>query len=121
MTLALDALLSGSPVETPEGRGALVEREFSLRNPRQLFYRNSAGVPNNLFESRGFKPYSADSERIFEQSGAIISAGFTRRGHNVRHLQFDYTFGNVGAQGYEIRIYKSILRKRIVFVHAWIS
>jgi hypothetical protein len=121
LNLALDALLSGASVDSPEGRVPLRERDFAIRNPQHLYYDNSARVSNALFETRGFKSLSTDSERVFEEDGAIISAGFTHHGQKLRHLQFEYVFGNLGAHGYEIRIYKSLLQRRIVFVHAWIS
>ena len=121
LNLALDALLSGTLVDTPDGRAPLRERDFALGNLEQLYYRNSAHVPNSLFESRGFKPFVSDAQGIFEQDGAIIGAGYTHGGEKYWHLQFDYVFGNLGAHGYEIRIYKSLLQRRIVFVHAWIS
>jgi hypothetical protein len=117
LNVALDALLSGTPVDMPEGKTPLSEREFALRNPQQLYFRNGAKVSDAIFLLRGLRPLTSDDERVFEQGGAIIAAIPTDHDPRRWRLQFSYSFGTLGGHEYEIRIYKSLIKRRIVFVH----
>lgn len=118
---AVNSLKSGQRVWTGRGLEPLYDSAF-LQKKKRLFLENRAGIDDRGLKAKGLLALSADDPVKLELDDGVI--GFSRetfKEEPAAHLQFYYSFGNVGAQGYEIRIYKCLLGRYIVFVHQWVS
>lgn len=118
---AVDSLLAERRVWTERGLGVLYDAAFVKKKAR-LYFENRAGLDDAIFTRRGLKPIPKDGGVALDGGSPSISfAHETIKGEPAAHLQFVYSFGSVGAQGYEIRVYKCLLGRYFVFVHQWVS
>ena len=118
---ALKALQGKTRVITDKGYHFLEDTEF-VKDFGRVYYTNDLGIPDAVFSSLGLKPIPHDRKLNVNQGDVIVS--FSSRdmeGKQTDAVQFAYAFGILGAQGYEIRIYKSLLIHYFVFKQTWIS
>lgn len=123
---AITALLRDRRVLTGKGfytaRGYRHLEETSVVNGKQLYFSNDLGIPDTVFLKQGLKPIPQDRKLDVDKGDLIVS--FSSRdieGKPAANVQFSYVFGSLGAQGYEIRIHKSLLMRYFVYVHLWVS
>lgn len=117
LRIALDALLHGTAVTTPDGPEELMERGFATRAPDRLYFENEIGISDTAFLESGLKPFVRGRVIDFERGDVVVRASFrSLDGAPSRHMHFTYVCGNLGSHDYEIRIYKSLIQKRVVFV-----
>lgn len=118
---AVDSLLSGRRVWTRRGLEPLYDAAF-IQKKKRLYLENLAGIDDSGLKAKGLLAISGGGPfRIKPEDGVIGFSRETFKEEPAAHLQFYYSFGNVGAQGYEIRIYKCLLGRYFVFVHQWVS
>ncbi len=118
---AVDSLLSGRRVWTGRGLEPLYDAAF-VQKKKRLYLENLAGIDESRLKAKGLLAISAERQLKIQPDDGVI--GFSRetfKEEPAAHLQFYYSDGNTGAQGYEIRIYKCLLGRYFVFVHQWVS
>lgn len=118
---AVNVLQSGRRVWTRRGLMSLYDASF-IQKKERLYLENLAGIDDSGLKAKGLLALSADVPVKLEPDDGVI--GFSRvtyKDEPAAHLQFYYSFGDVGAHGYEIRIYKCVLGRYFVFVHQWVS
>jgi hypothetical protein len=118
---AVDSLLSGRRIWTGRGLERLHDAAF-IQKKKRLYLENLAGIDDSGLKAMGLLAISGDRPFKFKPEDGVI--GFSRetfKDEPAAHLQFYYSYGNVGAQGYEIRVYKCLLGRYFVFVHQWVS
>jgi hypothetical protein len=118
---AITAVTNDRRVLSSDGYGRLADSD-SVSKEGRTYFRNGTNVPDGLFLQHGLKPLPRNKRVNVDDGDRII--GFSYRdtdGKPVDDLQFYYVFGSLGAQGYEIRIYKSLLVRYVFFVHRWVS
>lgn len=116
---ALDALLVGDRVLSNQGFRPLHDWSIVSSRRSSLYFTNGTDVSQRVFLSRGLRPV-ADTRKLNVDRGDVIVAFAPWRGGG-RSLQFSYAFGSLGAQGYELRIYRSLLVTYSVFHHRLVS
>lgn len=118
---AVDSLLSGRRVWTGRGLEPLYDAAF-IQKKKRLYLENLAGIDDSGLKAKGLLAISGDgSLRFMPEDGVIGFSRMTFKEQPAAHLQFYYGYGNVGAQGYEMRVYKCLLGRYFVFVHQWVS
>lgn len=118
---AVEALQSGQRVWTGRGLMPLYDASF-IQKKKRLYLENLAGIDDSGLKAKGLLAISADNPVKLEPDDGVIGfSGMTYKEELAAHLQFYYSFSNVGAQGYEIRVYKCLLGRYFVFVHQWVS
>jgi hypothetical protein len=93
-----------------------------VKDKSRVYFRNDLGIPDTLFLEHGLKPIPQDRKLDVDKGDVIVT--FSSRdieGKPAANIQFSYVFGSLGAQGYEIRIHKSLLMRYYVYVHRWVS
>jgi len=117
---SLEALLKDKRVLTGKGFIRLYDSSF-VENDGRLYFNNGLGIPDSVFIEHGLKPIPKDRKLDVDNGDVIISFSFKDDGKGTDNIQFSYIFGSLGAQGYEIRIYRSLLCRYIVYLHRWVS
>jgi hypothetical protein len=118
---AVDSLLSGRRVWTGRGLEPLYDSAF-IQKKKRLYLENRAGIDDRGLKAKGLLAISGDGPiRIKPEEGVIGFSRETFKEEPAAHLQLYYGYGNVGAQGYEIRVYKCLLGRYFVFVPQWVS
>jgi hypothetical protein len=118
---ALRVVVNNRRVLTNGGYRRLYDCSFVKADGR-LYFENRLGIPDSIFVERGLKRIPADRKLDVDSGDIILS--FAREdieGAQTRNVQFSYIFGSLGAQGYEIKVYRSLLFRYIVYVHRWVS
>jgi hypothetical protein len=118
---ALYALEGNKRVLTDKGYACLLDTYF-VKNTGRVYFGNHLGIPDTVFLKHGLKPIPQDRKLNVDKGDVVIS--FSSQGEGGKptgSIQFSYVFGSLGAQGYEIRIYKSLLIRYFVFTHTWVS
>jgi hypothetical protein len=123
---AVKALIGNRRVLTHNGfdtgKGYRRLEDASLVSGKKPYFANDLGIPDTVFLKRGLKP-APRYWRLHREEGVAVIA-FSNRdipGNATQHVQFAYILGPLGAQGYEIRIYKSLLIRYFVYAHRWVS
>ena len=118
---AIAAVMRKRLVMTDKGYDYLEDTSF-VKDKSRVYFRNDLGIPDTVFTEHGLKPIPQDRKLDVDKGDVIIS--FSNRDIKdkaVANIQFSYVFGSLGAQGYEIRIHKSLLMRYFVYVHVWVS
>jgi hypothetical protein len=115
---ALRALQGKTRVITDKGYDYLIDNDF-VKDFGRTYYTNDLGIPDTVFQSFNLKPIPRD-RKLNVDAGDIIVAFSSRdmmTGKQRDNVQFAYVFGSLGAEYYEIRIYRSLLLRYFVFKH----
>jgi len=118
---AIAAVMRNRRVITDKGYDHLEDTSF-VKDKSRVYFRNDLGIPDTMFLEHGLKPIPQDRKLYVDKGDVIIS--FSNRdieGKPAANIQFSYVFGSLGAQGYEIKIHKSLLMRYFVYVHRWVS
>ncbi len=118
---AIETLFQNRRVLTDKGYTHLYDATF-VKDKSRVYFRSDLGIPDAVFLEHGLKPIPHD-RKLDVDSGDVI-VGFSSRdieGKPAANVQFSYVFGSLGAQGYEIRIHKSLLMRYFVYIHQWVS
>ena len=120
ITEGLRSLNTGSAVDTDLGSAPLPDRLELIQKQGRVYFLNAAGVPDDLFLTAGLKRLPEGYKLDLNGRDAIVSAGYANSfGHEWPYLQFSYMFASEGGRGFEVRIHKSAIRRKIVFIHKW--
>ncbi|MCY3022265.1 MAG: hypothetical protein NTW87_24910 [Planctomycetota bacterium] len=93
-----------------------------MKGKDRLYFENGLGIPDRVFLAHGLKPIPTDRKLNVDAGDVIVSFSYRdTEGTRRDNIQFSYIFGSLGAQGYELRICKSLLRRYIVYIHRWVS
>ena len=93
-----------------------------MKDKSHFYFENKLGIPDTVFLAHGLKAIPQDRKLDVDKNDMIVS--FSTRdieGKLASNIQFSYVFGSLGAQGYEIRIHKSLLIRYFIYVHRWES
>lgn len=118
---ALATLFQDRRVLTKKGYSRLYDTGF-VKDKNRVYFRNDLGIPDSVFLEHGLKPIPMD--RKLDVDNGDVTVSFSSRdveGKPAANIQFSYVFGSLGAQGYEIRIHKSLLRRYFIYIHRWVS
>jgi hypothetical protein len=118
---AIETLFHNRLVFTDEGYTHLRDTTF-VKNKSRVYFQSNLGVPDAVFLKHGLKPVPQDRELDVDNGDVVVA--FSDRdveGKPSANIQFSYVFGSLGAQGYEIRIHKSLLMRYFIYVHRWVS
>lgn len=118
---ALTALLQDQKAWTSDGYTTLPDSGF-VKVDGRLYFENDTNVPEQLFLKHSLNPIPKDLELDVNDGDVIVLFSFTDdQGRRTERLQFSYIYGSLGAQGFEIRIYKSALLRFVYYSHQWVS
>jgi hypothetical protein len=122
VTEALAALLQAHVVNTTDGTALLHDTRFVVAATGRVYFLNEVRVPDSLFLSAGLKPVPSDRKLNVNDGDVIVKFAFTDT-HDKRtwYMQFSYIYGNVGGEGYAIRMYKSFWTRRFVYKLEWVA
>ncbi|HTI72950.1 MAG TPA: hypothetical protein VMF06_23455 [Candidatus Limnocylindria bacterium] len=118
---ALDALLEDRGILTSKGYVHLLDTGF-VKGKDRIYFENNLGIPDTVFLKHGLKPIPKDRRLNVDQGDVVV--GFSEggaAGTPAATIEFSYVFGSLGAQGYEIRVYKSLFKLYCVYIHRWVS
>jgi hypothetical protein len=118
---AIETLFHNRRVFTDKGYARL-DDAISVKDKSRVYYQNDLGISEAVFIEHGLKPIPQDRKLDVGSGDVIVS--FSNRdisGKPSANIQFSYVFGEVGAQGYEIKIHKSFLMRYFVYIHRWVS
>lgn len=118
---AWQTLVQNRRVLTDKGYTRLKERDF-IREWSRVYFQNETGLPDEVFLNLGLKPIAPGQTPNVNQGDVVVE--FHRRdmmGEPVANLQFSYVFGSLGAQCYELRIFKCLLMRHVLYVHKWMA
>jgi hypothetical protein len=117
VSLALKALQGKRGVITDKGYHHLIDNE-AVKDFSRVYYTNDLGIPDTVFLSFNLRPIPRDRRVNFDNGDIIVS--FSTRdmeGEQTDRVQFAYVFGGLGAEFYEIRMYRSLFLRYFVFKH----
>jgi hypothetical protein len=118
---ALYALEGNKRVLTYKGYARLLDTDY-VNNTARVYFGNDLGISDTVFLKHGLKPIPQDRKLNVDKGDIVISfSSQGKEGKPTGNIGFSYVFGSLGAQGYEIRIYKSLLIRYFVFTHTWVS
>jgi hypothetical protein len=100
----------------------LVDSEFMTSPDKRLYYRDTAGLPEELFRHYRLAPLPDGFRPNLDGGDAVVGVEMAQyhEGPGPR-LYFSYSFGSLGAQGWEVRVWRSLLLRHAVFVLTWVS
>lgn len=117
----LDALVHNKRVLTTRGYIRFYDCN-AVKDEGRLYFENGLGISDTVFLERGLKPIPKDRRLRVDDGDVIVSFSYQDdEGERTRHIQFHYVFGWLGAQGYEIRVYRSLLFPYFIYLHQWVS
>lgn len=118
---AIETLFHNRRVFTDKSYTHLYDTTF-VKDKSRVYFQSDLGIPDPVFLKHGLKPIPQDRKLDVDNGDVIVS--FSSRdieGKPSGNIQFSYVFGSLGAQGYEIRIHKSLLMRYFVYIHRWVS
>lgn len=122
LELALNSLIDGAQVDTPDGPTALEDRDFVLRARGHIYFINETSAGDSVFLAHGLKRVPPGKQIDVGHGDVVVRASYQRQwGARARPMQFSYVFGSVGGHSYDIRVNRGVGGRRILFVHAWVS
>jgi len=105
-----------------QGRRVLTDRGLSILGPRfikdssRVYFTNRLGISDAVFLRQGLKPIPSDRNLNVDNGDVIISfSNEDALGNPCHNIQFACIFGSMGAEFWEIRIYRSLLLKHYFF------
>jgi hypothetical protein len=118
---AIATLFQNHRVLTENGYAHLEDTGF-IRDKSRVYFQNDIGIPDTVFLKLGLKAIPQDRKLNVDAGDIIVSfSNHDIEGKLTANMNFSYVFGSLGAQGYEIRIHKSLLLRYFIYVHAWVS
>ena len=118
---ALTTLFRNRRVLTDKGYSRLHDTGF-VKDKSRVYFKNDLGIPDTVFLENGLKPIPQGRKLDVDKGDVIVAFSSPDvNGKPTNKIQFSYVFGSLGAQGYEIRIQKSLLRRYFIYVHQWVS
>ena len=118
---ALKAVICNNRVLTNSGYRHLYDLHLAKDEDR-LYFKNGIGISDCVFLEHGLKPIPKDKELDVNKGDVIVYFSyFDIEDNQVDNIQFAYVFGGHGAQGFEIRIYRSLLFWYFLYVYIWQS
>ena len=118
---AIEALLQGRRVLTAKGYADLSDTGF-VKDKNRIFFRNHLGIGDAVFLKYGLKPIPNGQRVDVDKGDAVVTlASDDTSGGSTKDIGFSYVFGSLGAQGYEIKVHKSLLKLYFVYSHSWVS
>lgn len=93
-----------------------------VENNGRLYFRNELGISDKILTEMGWKPVPSDGKVDVDGGDVLISFSYRDiGGEDHEAVQFYYVFGSLGAHGYEIRVYRSLLMRHVFYQHRWVS
>lgn len=118
---AIETLFQNHRVFTDTGYTHLLDTTF-VKDKSRVYFRSDLGIPDSVFLNYGLKPVPQDRKLDVDNGDVIVT--FSSRDIEDKpseNIQFSYVFGSLGAQGYEIKIHKSLLMRYFIYIHQWVS
>ena len=114
---AVNTVVHNKRAWTDRGREPLIDSN-KVRQESRLYFVNNLGIPDDLFLAQGMKPSPSWNALDYEAGDVIVVFGVS---DNKEKLGFSFTFGPVGAQGYRVRVFRSLFFSHFVYEHVWTS
>jgi hypothetical protein len=123
---ATQALRNGNKVWLSSSQDGLKHRPLydanNLKDRKVFYFRNGLGINDDIFLRQELQPIPKDRKPNINKGDVII--GFSNKdmeGKPIADIHFYYVFGDMGAQGYEIKVRRSLFCRYLVYTHCWVS
>ncbi len=121
MDFSLDAVINNKPVLTIRGYERFIE-DYDIENNGKLYYVNDIGISDDIFLNRNLLKLPENYFPKYEKGEAIV--GFTYfdfEGNKKTLLEFNYEYGLLAGQGYDVVIYRTLFFTVPIYIHTWVS
>jgi hypothetical protein len=93
-----------------------------VKDNGRVYFRNELKIPDDVFLNLGLKPIPKDRKLDVNAGDVLLTFSYKGiEGKPTENIQFSYIFGSLGAQGYEIKVRRSLLLTYYLYLHKWIS
>ncbi len=127
VTHAVETLLynrrvwTSSWMQDSSGWRRLLDTGYVKDNGR-VYFKNELKIPDEVFLNLGLKQIPKDRKLDVNAGDVLLTFSYKDiEGNPTENIQFSYIFGSLGAQGYEIKVRRSLLLKYYLYLHKWVS